>query len=114
MRQKMTIAWSRIVLVILVATTLATASPKKKTFDGTPDAVFDAAVKAAQQNWTVKFADRKTGTITFTTGTSVTNWGMECSMAIQQIAEGKVEVTLHTQKKMQIYAWNAGDRIADK
>lgn len=101
-----------IVTVLLVAPAFAVS--KKAVFTGTPDEVFDAAVKAAQANWSVKFADRKTGTVTFSTGMSFTSNGMECSAVIAPNSDGRVGVTLTTQKKAQIFAWDVGKRIADK
>jgi hypothetical protein len=61
-----------LIAVLLIATPCV-ASSKKAVFSGTVDEVFDAAVKAAQLNWSVKFADRKTGLLTFTTGMSFTS-----------------------------------------
>ena len=90
-------------------------SPKTATFDGSLDEVFDAAVRTAQSDWSVTFADRKTGTISFATGTSFTSNGMECSASLQPMGGRQVVVTLKTQKKNgQIIAWGVGDRIASK
>jgi hypothetical protein len=48
-------------LLLLVSAAIAHA-PKTATFEGIIDEVFDAAVKVAQANWSVSYADRKTGT----------------------------------------------------
>lgn len=92
----------------------ALASPKKHDFKGTMDQVFDAALVSAQKNWTVEFADRKAHMLTFHSGVSLTSNGMECSASFRDVKPGTVEVILHTQKKMQVYAWGVGGRIADK
>lgn len=105
-------------LVVIVAAILialpCVASSKKAVFIGTAEEVFEAAVKAAQSNWSVKFADRKAGLLTFTTGMSFTSNGTECSAVVKAIDNGRVEVTLTPHKKAQVFAWDVGKRIADK
>jgi len=101
-------------LFLLVSFAVA-HSPKTATFEGTIDEVFDAAVKVAQADWSVSYADRKTGTLSFTTGTSLTSNGMECSVILEEVPGTQVRATVKTQKKNgQIYAWGVGDRIASK
>jgi hypothetical protein len=39
---------------------------------------------------------------------------MDCSVLLETVAGGKVQVTLRTQKKDQVFAWNVGDSIAKK
>ena len=72
---------------------------KTATFEGNIDEVFDAAVKVAQADWSVSYADRKTGTLSFTTGTSSTSNGMECSAILEEVPGTQVRVTVKTQKK---------------
>jgi hypothetical protein len=72
-------------------------------------------VKVAQANWSMTYADRKTGTFSFNTGTSLTSNGMECSAVLEEVPGTQVRVTLKTQKKNgQVIAWGVGDRIASK
>ncbi len=99
--------------LLLLAAPLS-ASPKRAIFTGSADEVFDAAVKAAQRHWSVRFSDRKTGMLTFTTGMSLTSNGMECSAVIKPLDNRSVEVTLTPHKKAQVFAWDVGKRIADK
>ena len=82
-----------VLLICFLLAVPALAVSKKAGFAGTPDEVFDAVVKAAQAHWTVKF---------------------ECSAVLAPIGEGRVEVTLTTHKKAQLFAWDVGKRIADK
>jgi hypothetical protein len=101
-------------LFLLTSTAIAHAG-KTATYEGTIDEVFDAAVKVAQSNWSVTYADRKTGTFSFNTGTSLTSNGMECSAILEEVPGTRVRVTLKTQKKNgQVIAWGVGDRIASK
>lgn len=88
--------------------------PKIGTFSGSRSDVFTAAVRAAQKNWAVRFADEKQGVVTFSTGISMTSNGMECSAIIEEIEPGKTRVTMKSQKKAQLYAWGVGGRIAKK
>lgn len=104
-----------VLTLFLLASAAVAHAPKTATFEGSIDEVFDAAVKVAQANWSVSYADRKTGTLSFTTGTSLTSNGMECSAILEEVPGTQVRVTLKTQKKNgQIYAWGVGDRIASK
>jgi len=87
---------------------------KVKVFQGGSERVFEAGLKAAQKNWRVTFSDRKAMMFTFSTGTSLTTWGMEVGVSLRELDRGRVEVTLRSQKKSQVFAWGAGGRIADK
>jgi hypothetical protein len=102
-------------LITVLPLSLFAGAPKIKQFDGSMDDVFTAALKAAQSNWSVTFSDRASGLVSFNTGTSFTSNGMECSATLQEMKDGKIQISLKTQKKHgQIVAWGVGDRIADK
>lgn len=103
-------------LAILIGSTmLAFASDKTAVFQGTTNAVFNAAQSSAQKWWTLSFSDRNTHLMSFVTGRSFASHGMACSVALRPLPDGKVEVVLHTQKQgRQIYAFGSGDRIAKK
>jgi hypothetical protein len=103
-----------LLLLLSAVSSRAWAAPKEATFEGTPEEVFNAAVLAAQKNWTVTATDRPTMTLSFTTGTSLRTWGMDCSVVLTPVDGGKVKVIVRTQKKAQLYAWNVGNSIADK
>lgn len=53
-------------------------------------------------------------TLSFTTGTSARTWGMDCSVLIERVTDAEARVTVRTQKKHQLYAWNVGESIAKK
>lgn len=76
--------------------------------------MFQATLLAAQHNWAVRSADENAGVISFDTGISLTSNGMACSALVVQLRDGKVEVRLTTQKKLQAFAWGVGGRIANK
>jgi hypothetical protein len=106
-----------LVLALLISLCSAAlfAAGKQTIIEGTQKEVFTAALKAAQANWAVTFADRQAAMISFNTGTSLTSNGMECGVRFQAMDAGHVQVTVRTQKKNgQIIAWGVGDRIADK
>jgi len=104
-----------IAVAVLLCSVVLSASPKETIIEGTPEEVFSAVLKVAQSNWVVTFADRPTGIISFNTGTSLTSNGMECSAWVQPQSDGRIQITVKTQKKNgQIIAWGVGDRIADK
>jgi len=104
-----------ILLVVFFLIATSAAAPKTYIFSGTIDEAFDAAVRVIQANWSMSYADRKTATLSFNTGTSFTSNGMECSAALEQVQPGQVRMTLKTQKKNgQVIAWGVGDRIASK
>src|ERR1022692_813928 len=87
-----------VLALLLLGYTAVAHAPKTATFEGTIDEVFDAAVKVAQANWSVTYADRKTDTLSFNTGTSLTSNGMECSAILEEVPGTQVRVTLKTQK----------------
>lgn len=104
-----------VAILTLVFSTLLFAEPRRAFVEGTQEEVFTAVLKVAQADWSVTFADRPTGMISFNTGTSFTSNGMECSVVVQKLAEGRAQISIKTQKKNgQVIAWGAGDRIADK
>jgi hypothetical protein len=108
---------SRVLAVAIVLLALASScfgASKKATFAGDVDSVFDAAVRAARLNWTVGAVDRKTGTLSFSAGMSLTSNGIDCSVTVEAIEPGTVQVTLIPHKKAQLFAWDVGKRIADK
>jgi len=105
---------SLFVVLLLLFSQQAVASPKKATFKGSLDEVYAAALKAANENWQVGFTDSKTHVIEFNTGISLTSNGMACSVLLEELPDGSVQVALSTRKKMQAFAWGAGDRIAEK
>lgn len=39
---------------------------------------------------------------------------MDCSASVEQMSPGRLCVTVKTQKKQQVFAWEIGDRIASK
>jgi hypothetical protein len=103
-----------ICLVLALAVPALAGDPKIGEFKASPHDVFTAAVRSAQKNWAVKFADEKSGVITFTSGISMTSNGMECSALVEPMSDGGTRVTLRTAKKAQLYAWGVGGRIAKK
>src|ERR1039458_1093470 len=108
-------AVTAVLALFLLASTAIAHDAKTATYEGNIDEVFDAAVKVAQANWSVTYADRKTGTFSFNTGTSLTSNGMECSAVLEEVPGTQVRVTLKTQKKNgQVIAWGVGDRISSK
>jgi hypothetical protein len=69
---------------------------KTKTFKGTPDQVFNAAVKVAQLNWHVTFLDRETRTLSFH---DFSVGDVACSVVVDDLHDGTVRVTLGMQTR---------------
>ncbi|MGD1025456.1 MAG: hypothetical protein ABR880_21950 [Candidatus Sulfotelmatobacter sp.] len=105
---------SLLLACMMLTAVRATASPKRAIFSGSLDEVFAAALKAANENWEVSFTDPKTYVIEFNTGISLASNGMACSALLARLPDGKVEISLSVRKKMQAFAWGAGDRISSK
>ena len=103
------------VCLLIMLESPAFASDKKATFRGSADEVFNAAQVSAQQSWAIIFSDRASRMMSFATGRSFLSRGMECAVTLHELRDGQVEVVVHTQKKNgQKFAFNAGDRIAQK
>jgi hypothetical protein len=103
-------------LLTFTATSIVVAAPAKvQVFDGSMNLVFDATVKAVKKNWKkVRSSDRGAGTIRFHAGISLKTWGEDCTAALRELGNGKVEVSLQVKNSAQLYAWGVGDQIAQK
>lgn len=106
--------FTMILVSLVVSPCMVEAKQKRKTFQGTPEQVFRAGLKAAQKHWRVTFSDKETLMFSFSTGTSLTTWGMDVGVTLKNLGSDRVEVIVGTQKKLQLFAWGAGGRIADK
>jgi len=101
-----------LVCVLLIALS-AYAKPKKKTFNNTPDQVFQAALRTARERHVVTYVDTKTLMMTFETGRSFTSEGFVANASVEPEAENKATLIINVQNKKGM-SWGAGDRMADK
>jgi len=107
----------RIALFVFLATSTAVVAlggEKERVFDGTYDAVWDACVRAANQEFTLEHSEKQSGVLSFRTGASLTSWGFRVGVIVTEIDENRIRVTLNPQKTQFQFAWGAGGRIADK
>jgi len=98
---------------LLLFTASAYAKPKKKTYNNTPDQVFQAALRTARERHVVTYVDTKTLMLTFETGRSLTSQGFVANASVESEGENKATLIINVQNK-QGYSWGAGDRMADK
>ncbi len=100
-------------LSLLLLTVSAYAKPKKKTYNNTPDQVFQAALRTARERHVVTYVDTKTLMLTFETGRSFTSQGFVANASVEPAGENKATLIINVQNK-QGMSWGAGDRMADK
>ena len=98
---------------LLLLTAGAYAKPKKKTYNNTPDQLFQAALRTARERHVVTYVDTKTLMFTFETGRSFTSQGFVANASVEPEGESKATLIINVQNK-QGYSWGAGDRMADK
>ena len=87
---------------------------KEHIYNASYEAVWAACVASAKENFAVETADKENGLITFQTGISMASNGFRVGVSLLKLDDGRVKVKANTQKKMQLVAWGAGGRIADK
>jgi hypothetical protein len=103
-----------IVILLLSSIAFGADKGKEQVFPFPQQAVWQACIKAASQEFTLDYSDKESGILSFSTGISLTSNGFKNSVALKELPSGGVKVTLNTQKKGQVFAWGAGGRIAEK
>jgi hypothetical protein len=109
MSRKLAVAMALALLVPLTAF----AKPKKKTYNNSPDQVFNAALRTARERHVVTYVDEKMLMLTFETGHSFTSNGFVANASVEPEGEGKATLIVNVQNKKGL-SWGAGDRMADK
>jgi hypothetical protein len=110
---------SSAILCLVLSSTCAMASAKRKTFTHTPEQVFEAALQSATEHHVVSFVYEKHLMFTFETGHSMSSWaGFKCNVVIEPKDGGKsAEMVINPQMKesgqKQAFSWGAGGRLAD-
>jgi hypothetical protein len=99
--------------LLLLLSVSGYAKPKKKTYNNTPDQVFQAALRTARERHVVTYVDTKTLMMTFETGRSLTSQGFVANASVESEGENKATLIINVQNK-QGMSWGAGDRMADK
>jgi hypothetical protein len=102
-----------LLLLCLVPVSLI-AKPKKKTYNNTPQEVFQAALRTARERHVVTYVDEKNLMLTFETGTSGFSYGFVANASIEPETDGKATLVINVQKKQSSISFGAGDRMADK
>jgi hypothetical protein len=107
------------VACVVLTSTCAMASAKKKAFAYSPEQVFEAALQSATEHHVVSYVDQAHRMFTFETGHSMSSWaGFKCNVVIEPKDDGKAaEMVLNPQMKesgrQQAFSWGAGGRLAD-
>ena len=106
-----------LLLLCLIPVSLI-AKPKKKTYNNTPQEVFQAALRTARERHVVTYVDEKNLMPTFETGTSGFSYGFVANASIEPETDGKATLVINVQKKNSgqsaSFSYGAGDRMADK
>ena len=92
----------------------ASGAEKQRIFEGTYDAVWNACVRAANQEFTLEHSEKESGVLSFRTGASLASWGFRVGVTVTQVDDKTVKVVLNPQKVTFQFAWGAGDRIVAK
>lgn len=88
-------------------------SDKERIYAVTYDAAWSAAVGAAKEKFQVEMTNKEDGILSFQTGAGMASHGFNVSANLSKLNDGRVRVKLSFQKKkVQLYSWGAGDRIA--
>jgi hypothetical protein len=110
-----------VLIVVAACPILALAKPKEKTYDATPERVYEAALRTAKMHHNVTYIDDKHLMFTFQTGSSAMSYGYECNASVEKAGEDKATLYINTQKKTnstgkgtQLTTFGAGGRMADK
>ena len=85
--------------VLMVWPTLASAKPKERTFSGTQQQVFEAALTAARQNYVINYVDEKHFLINFEQGGGMFHGEIMFNAVVGPEKDGKVTVSLNYQGK---------------
>jgi hypothetical protein len=99
-------------LTVALCASIAETKPKSRIFDAPPEIVFTALLKVLKERFRVDNAKPEQRYVSFHTGISLTSNGFNGTADVRDIGGNKSEVLLNLQKKMQAFAWGAGDRIA--
>jgi hypothetical protein len=102
-----------IATIALLLSVCAQAEPKKKTYNNSPDQVFNAALRTARERHVVTYVDEKTLMFTFETGRSLTSKGFVANASVEPEGDTKATLIINVQTK-DGFSWGAGDRMADK
>jgi len=97
---------------------VACAKPKKKTYNNSPQQVFDAALRTARERHVVTFVDEKNLMLTFETGVSAFSYGFVANASVEPEGDSKATLVINVQHKNNgksvSFSLNAGDRMADQ
>jgi hypothetical protein len=104
--------------VVCLASALSFAKPKQKTYNNTPQEVFQAALATARKQHVITYVDEKNLMFTFQTGVSALSYGFIANASVQPEADNKATLIINVQHKNDgknaSFSFNAGDRMADK
>ena len=80
------------------------ADPKEddfnRTFDAPIEQVYLAATRVAASEWHLKYSDKDTYTLSFSTGMNWRTWrGFDMSVVCVPVEDGQTVVTLHSQRR---------------
>ena len=88
-----------------------------RVFDAPIEQVYLAATRVAASEWHLKYADKDTYTLSFSTGM---NWrtfrGFDVSVVCIPLEDGRTKVTLHGQRRtsFQLFSWKEGNRVGSQ
>jgi hypothetical protein len=110
--------FSLFLLLICLSPIAAYAKPKEKTYNNTPQEVFQAALRTARERHVITYVDEKNLMFTFETGTSALSYGFISNASVEQQPDNKSRLLINVQHKNSgksaSFSFNAGDRMADK
>lgn len=88
-----------LMVVLIPGSVLASAKPKERTFSGTQQQVFEAALTAARQNYVINYVDEKHFLIAFEQGAGAFHGEIMFNVVVGPEKDGKVTVSLNYQGK---------------
>src|ERR1019366_2556540 len=79
---------------ILMTPLLLHAKPKQRTYNNSPDQVFQAALRTARERHVVTYVDDKHYMLTFESGTSWASYGFNANASVEAEGDGKATLII--------------------
>ena len=97
---------------VLLACMPALGGQYTKQFDSSPEKVWDACVRVAEEDYTSVGVARRTGMVSFLTKPSITADALDVTVKVERRPNGKTSVVLHATKRRQLNAPRTGGAVS--
>lgn len=97
---------------VLLAFMPALGGQYTKQFDASPEKVWDACVRVAEEDYTSVGVARRTGMVSFLTKPSITADALDVTVKVERQPNGKTSVVLHATKRRQLNTPRTGGAVS--